>query len=105
MTSKVHLSCDGKGRLLSVIVTAGQRHESTQLEAVLDAIRVPRLPGAAGRPRKRPEHLIADSKAQRGRAVRKSPQALAGITTPYGKRALNYPAVVVIAALMIWLAS
>jgi transposase len=60
LTSKVHLSCDGKGRPLSVIVTAGQRHESVQLEAVLDAIRVPRLPGAAGRPRKRPEHLIAD---------------------------------------------
>jgi transposase len=60
LTSKVHLSCDGKGRPLSIVVTAGQRHESTQLETVLDAIRVPRLPGAAGRPRKRPEHLIAD---------------------------------------------
>ncbi len=42
-----------------MVVTAGQRNESTQLEAVLDGIRVKR-PGGVGRPRKRPEHLIAD---------------------------------------------
>jgi transposase len=41
-----------------MLVTAGQRHESTQLEPLLDAIRVPRP--ALGRPRKRPAHLIAD---------------------------------------------
>jgi len=41
-----------------VLVTAGQRHESTQLGPLLDAIRVPR-PGL-GRPRKRPAHLVAD---------------------------------------------
>jgi Transposase DDE domain len=73
----VHLYCDGKGRPLSVVVSAGQRHESTQLGAVLDAIRVPRFPGA-GRPRKRPEHLIADKgysypscrRPLRGRGIR-----------------------------------
>ena len=42
-----------------MLVTAGQRHESTQLGALLDAIWVPR-PGGSGRPRKRPAHLIAD---------------------------------------------
>jgi transposase len=42
-----------------VVLTPGQRHDSTQLEAVLDGIRVPR-PGGRGRPRKRPDHLIAD---------------------------------------------
>ena len=42
-----------------MLVTAGQRHESTQLGPLLDAIRVPR-PGGSGRPRKRPAHLIAD---------------------------------------------
>jgi transposase len=41
-----------------MLITAGQRHESTQLGPLLDAIRVPR-PGS-GRPRKRPAHLIAD---------------------------------------------
>jgi transposase len=55
----VHLACDGKGRLLSVLLTAGQRHESTQLEGVLDGIRVAH-PGGVGRPRKRPDQLIAD---------------------------------------------
>ncbi len=58
MGTKVHLACDGKGRPLSVVVTPGQRRESTQLEAVLDAIRVAR--SSVGRPRKRPERLIAD---------------------------------------------
>ena len=57
-STKVHLACDGKGRLLSVIVTPGQRNDGTQLCAVLDAIRVPRK--GRGRPRKRPEHLLAD---------------------------------------------
>ena len=41
-----------------MVVTPGQRQESTQLEAVLDAIRVARL--GVGRPRKRPERLTAD---------------------------------------------
>ena len=55
----MHLACDGRGRPLALLVTPGQRHDSTQLAAVLDAIRVPR-PGGRGRPRKRPDHLIAD---------------------------------------------
>jgi transposase len=42
-----------------VVITAGQRHDSTQLGSVLDGIRVPR-PGGRGRPRTRPNHLIAD---------------------------------------------
>lgn len=58
LTTKLHLSCDGRGRPLSVVVTAGQVHESTQLAAVLDAIRVPR-PGP-GWPRKRPDRVLAD---------------------------------------------
>ncbi len=43
-----------------VVLTPGQRHDSTQLEPVLDAIRVPR-PGGWGRPRLRPDHLIGDT--------------------------------------------
>jgi transposase len=54
----VHLSCDGKGRPLWVVLTPGQRNDGTQLCAVLDAIRVPRA--GRGRPRKRPERLLAD---------------------------------------------
>lgn len=41
------------------MLTGVQRHESTRLEAVLDAIQVPRL--GRGRPRKKPDHLIADT--------------------------------------------
>jgi transposase len=131
-------------------VTAGQRHESTQLEAVLDAIRVPRLSGA-GRPRKRPKHHIADKgysypscrKLLWGRGVGQTiPERCdqrqrrmerpgrqpsfdattyarrnvvercvnrlkqwRGIATRYEKRAVNYRAAVVIAALMTWVAS
>jgi transposase len=59
-STKVHLACYGKGRPLSVVLTPGQRHGSTHLEALLDAVRVPRPEGTPGRPRKRPEHLIAD---------------------------------------------
>jgi transposase len=59
LTSKVHLARDGKGRPLSIVITPGHRHDSTQLAAVLDGIRVPR-PGGRGRPRTHPDRLIAD---------------------------------------------
>jgi transposase len=39
------------------VLTGGQRHESPQLGAVLDGIRVPRR---RGRPRKRPDDLALD---------------------------------------------
>ena len=40
------------------MLTPGQQHESTQRDAVLDAIRVPRL--GRGRPRTRPSRVVAD---------------------------------------------
>jgi transposase len=47
-----------------VVLSEGQRHDSTQLEGVLDGIRVPRkTPEGAprrGRPRKRPKRLLLD---------------------------------------------
>ena len=151
MTTKLHLSCEGRGRPLSVALTAGQAHESTQLERVLDAIRVPR-PAGRGRPRQRPARLLADrgysysrcrralrrrgiphiiperrdqraqrrAKGRRGgrppgldraayvrrnvveRRVNKLKQ-WRGLATRYEKRAANYRAMVVLAALMIWL--
>jgi transposase len=39
------------------VLTAGQRHDSTQLEPTLDAIRVA---GKRGRPRKHPEQVAGD---------------------------------------------
>jgi transposase len=55
--SKVHLVCDGNGLPLAVEVTAGQRHESTQFERVLNKVRIP---NRRGRPRCRPVHLAGD---------------------------------------------
>jgi hypothetical protein len=48
LTTKRHLACDGRGRPLSVVLTPGQRLDSTQLEPILDGIRVPR-PGGGSR--------------------------------------------------------
>ena len=59
-STKIHLACDGKGRPLSVLLTPGQRHGSTQLEGLLDAVRVAPPGDTPGRPRKRPAHLLAD---------------------------------------------
>lgn len=56
-TTKLHLAFDGRGRPLSIVLTAGQRHDSTQLEPTLDGIRVPRT---RGRPRKRPGQVACD---------------------------------------------
>jgi len=43
-----------------VVLSPGQRHESTQFEAVLDSVRVPKPPGEPGHPRKLPEVVLAD---------------------------------------------
>jgi len=64
LTTKIHVASEGKGRPLAVVLTPGQRHDSTQLEPVLDQIRVPRCTAEgrprAGRPRKRPDRLVGD---------------------------------------------
>jgi transposase len=57
-TTKLHLACDGKGRLLAAMLTPGQQHDCTQLEPLLDAICVRRT--GPGRPRKKPDYLLAD---------------------------------------------
>ncbi len=43
-----------------MLLTPGQRHGSTQIEGLLDAVRVARPQGSPGRPRKRPDRLLAD---------------------------------------------
>src|SRR3712207_1218983 len=58
LTRKIHLAVDGRGPPLSVLCTPGQAGDNPQLLPLLDGIRVPRL--GSGRPRKRPDHLIAD---------------------------------------------
>lgn len=57
-TTKLHLSCEQGRKPLSILITAGQRGDSPQFEAVVDGISVPRLAG--GRPRCRPDRVLAD---------------------------------------------
>jgi transposase len=92
---------------LSVVLTPGQRHDSTQLGPVLDATRVPR-PSGQGRPRKRPDHLVGDKAySYRGRNVVERCfnrlKQFRAVATRFEKRAVNYQAMVVIASLLIWL--
>jgi transposase len=54
----VHLACEQGQKLLSLVVTGGQRGDSPQLIPVLDAIAVPRL--GPGRPRTCPDRVVAD---------------------------------------------
>jgi transposase len=56
--TKLHLVVDGHGIPLSATLTAGQRHESQQVAAVLGRIRLPHAAG--GRPRTRPSVLTGD---------------------------------------------
>ncbi|MER5297474.1 transposase [Streptomyces pharetrae] len=58
LTTKIHLAFDGKGRPLAILVTPGQHHDSICARPLLERIRVPR-PGP-GRPRCRPDQVIAD---------------------------------------------
>ena len=64
MSTKLHLRVEGAGRPLVILATPGQRHEVTQLEALLTAGAVKRSrpdgrPGR-GQPPKRPATLVAD---------------------------------------------
>lgn len=58
MTTKIHAGVDGHGRPLAIVVTGGQRNDGAMLTSVLADIRVPRVD--AGRPRTRPDAVIAD---------------------------------------------
>ncbi|WP_371096285.1 transposase [Streptomyces sanglieri] len=58
MTTKVHLAVEQGQKPMSIVITAGQRGDSPQFEAVLENIRVPRQ--GLGRPRKRPDRVRAD---------------------------------------------
>ncbi|MFF4829724.1 IS5 family transposase [Streptomyces sp. NPDC001312] len=67
LTTKIHLACDGRGRPLAVLLTAGQRHDGVCARPLLERIRVPRI--GRGRPRCRPDHVVAD-KAYASRGFR-----------------------------------
>jgi len=58
LTTKLHLACEQGQKVMSLVLTAGQRGDSPQFAAVLERIRVPRL--GPGRPRTTPDRVLAD---------------------------------------------
>jgi transposase len=67
LTTKLHLATEQGQKPLSLLVTAGQRGDSPQLQPVLERISVPRA--GRGRPRTRPNRVLGD-KAYGSRANR-----------------------------------
>ena len=59
ISSKIHILCDGQGHPLDVVVTAGQAHESTALDTLLDQANRDLL-DARGRPVPWPVALAGD---------------------------------------------
>ena len=57
-STKLHLRAEGGGKPITAVLSAGERHEQTALEALLDhgAIRRP----GRGRPRLRPRRMAGD---------------------------------------------
>jgi len=58
LTSKIHLAVDGRGLPMSVLLTPGQAGDNPQLLPLLDQVTVGR--DGPGRPRKRPDRVLAD---------------------------------------------
>ncbi|WP_455678615.1 IS5 family transposase [Streptomyces althioticus] len=67
LTTKIHLATEQGQKPLSLLITAGHRHDSPQFQPVLERIRVPRA--GPGRPRTKPARVRAD-KAYGSRANR-----------------------------------
>ncbi|MFG2949252.1 IS5 family transposase [Streptomyces adustus] len=58
LTTKIHLAADGRCRPLSLLLTPGHYGDGPQPQPVLRQVSVPRI--GVGRPRTRPDHLLAD---------------------------------------------
>lgn len=58
LNTKVHAIVDGHRRLLAITLTGGNAHDSPLLPVLLERLSVERI--GPGRPRTRPDHLLAD---------------------------------------------
>ncbi len=67
LSTKLHLAADSRCRPLGFTTTLGQRHDSIAFELTLAQVAVARI--GAGRPRTRPDAVLAD-KAYSSRAIR-----------------------------------
>ncbi|MGW0670661.1 IS5 family transposase [Streptomyces sp. NPDC002746] len=66
LTTKIHLASDGRCRPLCFYLTPGQANDAPAFEHIMARIRVPR---PVGRPRTRPDTVLAD-RAYSSRAIR-----------------------------------
>ena len=57
LTTKNHLVCDGRAPAMAFVITPGHAADTSMLAATVGHIRVP---VGRGRPRTRPDHVIAD---------------------------------------------
>ena len=57
-STKVHVRVEGGGKLLTLVLTPGQRHEATAFERLLEQGAIKRA--GPGRPRVRPDRVIGD---------------------------------------------
>jgi transposase len=57
-STKVHLRAEGDGKLMTLVLTAGQRHEATAFESLMEQGAVKRVSG--GRPKRRPRRVVGD---------------------------------------------
>ena len=58
MTCKIHLAADGKGRPLGLVLSGGNAADTSFFQMVLESVQV--HTGGPGRPRTRPERVLAD---------------------------------------------
>ncbi len=138
-STKVHIRCEGMGKPMTFVLTAGQRHEAIVFERLINGAAIHPLEG--GRPKQRPHRIVAD-KGYSSRKIRaylrrrgirhtiphKINEHRTGpfnrtlyrsrniverlinrlkqyrrIATRYEKRAENYLAMLLLAAIIIWL--
>jgi hypothetical protein len=66
-STKVHLRVEGKGKPMTCVLTAGQRHETTKFEVLMEQGAVKRA--GRGRPKLRPKRVLGD-KAYSSRKIR-----------------------------------
>jgi transposase len=68
-STKVHVRAEGRGKLMTLVLTPGQRHEAVACEALMESGAVKRV--GSGRPKRRPRRLVGD-KAYRSGKIRQS---------------------------------
>src|SRR5713226_3496371 len=57
-STKLHLRAEGRGKPMTFVLTAGQRHETTKFEALMEQGAVKRV--GRGRPKLRPKRILGD---------------------------------------------